>query len=251
MPDDNRPEYDLDENSIKESDSDSDSDCSFQSFSPITSEDEYSSDDFSDGGDVVKASSDSSEDDDSTAHLQDMEATQSQTDPSTEPSTVLQDSGQTSTGKSRNVHVCVSIKIYLKSLDHQEKKLYQDYIGCGDNLDHTIVSRYMRVGVNKPDSIHFSMAVADRVDFSSKSDQHKPTQQCNLRKVALSLLPTDDDDLAIRENISILISRVLFENVKYFNLTFDGVIKWHIGHDYWEEMSSKSVVVSAPRYAQL
>ena len=87
MPDDNRPEYDLDENSIKESDSDSD--CSFQSFSPITSEDEYSSDDFSDGGDVVKASSDSSEDDDSTAHLQDMEATQSQTDrSSTEPSTV-------------------------------------------------------------------------------------------------------------------------------------------------------------------
>ena len=51
MPDDNRPEYDLDENSIKVSDSDSDSDCSFQRFSPITSEDEYSSDDFSDGGD--------------------------------------------------------------------------------------------------------------------------------------------------------------------------------------------------------
>ena len=86
----------------------------------------------------MKASSDRSEDDESTAHLQDMEATQSQTDPSsTEPSTVLQDSGQTSTDKSR--HVCVSIKIDLKSLDHQEKKLYQDYIGCGDNLDHTIV----------------------------------------------------------------------------------------------------------------
>ena len=52
----------------------------------------------------------------------------------------------------------------------------------------------------------------------------------------------------VRIIISILISRVLFENVKYFNLTFDGVIKWHIGHDYWEEMSFKSVVVSAPRY---
>ncbi len=121
---------------------------------------------------------------------------------------------------------------FILIVNRQQDQKFQDFIGCGDNLDHTITSRYMRVGVNKPNSIHFwhAMAVRDRVDFSNMSDQIMPTQQCNSRQVALSLLPNEDDDLAMRENICILISRVLFENVKYFKLTYDGVIDWHIAH---------------------
>ena len=60
----------------------------------------------------------------------------------------------------------------------------------------------------------------------------------------LLLLPGSEDDAAIRHNISILISRVLFANLSFFKLSFDGVVKWHIQHEFYEEMSAKSDVVS-------
>ncbi len=98
----------------------------------------------------------------------------------------------------------------------------------------------MRVGTSKPESIHYfhSYAVADRIDFTTLSDQVIPTLQRNAKQVALSLLPTPEDDLAIRENI---ISTILYENI---NLCFDGVVDWHIKHQFYDEMSTKSKVVS-------
>ncbi len=117
---------------------------------------------------------------------------------------------------------------------------------CGDNLDKGIKPRYMRIGTSKPDSIHYfhSYAVADRIDFTTLSDQVIPTLQRNAKQVALSLLPTPEDDLAIRENICILISRILYENMGFFNLCFDGEVDWHIKHQFYDEMSTKSKVVS-------
>ena len=117
---------------------------------------------------------------------------------------------------------------------------------CGDNVDEGIKPRYMRVGVNKPKDIHYfhSCAVADRIDFTSLSDEIIPTHQRDVNQLALSLIPSPEDDVVLRDNIMTLISRILFENLDFFNLTFDGVVDWHIKHEYYKEMSTKSVVVS-------
>ena len=108
----------------------------------------------------------------------------------------------------------------------------------------------MRLATRKLELIHYFhiYAVADRIDFSHLSKSVIPTQQCDPEQVALSLLPSPEDDLAIRENICVLMSRVLFDNVAFFNLSFDGVINWHIEHEYYKEMSTKSDVVSVHVY---
>ncbi|XP_064386655.1 uncharacterized protein LOC135335133 [Halichondria panicea] len=114
----------------------------------------------------------------------------------------------------------------------------------GDNVDKGIKQRYMRVGTSKPDDIHYfhSYAVGDRIDFMNLSDQVIPTLQQNSEQVAVSLLPTSDDDLALRNNMCILMSRILYENMGFFNLAFDGVVDWHIKHQFYDEMSTKSKV---------
>ncbi len=124
--------------------------------------------------------------------------------------------------------------------------MYTLYHVCGDNIDKGVKSRYMRVGKEKPQEIHYFhyYAVADQVDFMSLSGQVIPTRQSDPKQFALSLLPTVEDDKALRENICELISRVLYQHCDFFNLSFDGMINWHIKHEYWNEMSSKSVVVS-------
>ena len=117
---------------------------------------------------------------------------------------------------------------------------------CGDNIDKTINQRYMRTDHARPDSIHYFhyYAVADRIDFSGLSDQVIPTLQQDSAKIAVSLLPTDEDDLAIWDNICVLLSRILYENMEFFKVSFDGVIDWHIKHEFSDEMSTKSVIVS-------
>jgi len=106
--------------------------------------------------------------------------------------------------------------------------------------------RYMRAGVNKPDSVHYfhSYAVADRVDFRSLSDKVIPTLQHDKKQLAMSLLPAPEDDEALRDNIVIQMSRILFENMEFFRLSFDGLIQWHIKHQFYKEMSTRSIVVS-------
>lgn len=63
-------------------------------------------------------------------------------------------------------------------------------------------------------------------------------------QLALSLLPSPEDDDTIRKNICILISRILYNNLDFFKTAFDGVVEWHIEHSYYKEMSTKSDVVS-------
>ena len=116
----------------------------------------------------------------------------------------------------------------------------------GDNVDEGVKQQYMRSDIRKPDSIHYfhSLAVGDRVDFSSLSEQTIPTKQTDPKQVALSLLPSTEDDSAMRDNICVFISRVLCKSLPFFSLSFDGVVEWHIKHDFYEEMSTKSEVVS-------
>ncbi len=117
---------------------------------------------------------------------------------------------------------------------------------CGDNIDKGIKPHYMRVGQDKPQDIHYfhHYAVLDRIDFSHLSDQVLPTLQTDVNQVALSLLPIVDDDLDLRRNTCVIISRILYKNFPFFQLCFDEIIDWRIEHPYSKEMSAKSVVVS-------
>ena len=117
---------------------------------------------------------------------------------------------------------------------------------CGDNIDFTVKQRYMRIGNSKPDPIHYFhlFAVADRIDCSNLPDQIIATQQTDPSQIAASLLPTPEDDIALRDNICGLMSRILCDHVEFFKMSFEDVVEKHIKHEYYEEMSMKSIVVS-------
>ena len=74
---------------------------------------------------------------------------------------------------------------------------------CGDNIDHSVKQRYMRVGKSRPDEIHYfhSYAVSNRIDFSGLSERVVPTLAQDPEQVALSLLPTPEDDEASKQHM--------------------------------------------------
>ena len=116
---------------------------------------------------------------------------------------------------------------------------------CGDNIDKTVKQRYIRSDKTGTESIHHfhSYAVSDRIDFSDMSEILPATGVTDPQQLALSLLPSPEDDAAMRNNISILISRVLVNNLDFSKLSFDKVVDWHIKHDFYQQMSTKSDVV--------
>ena len=115
----------------------------------------------------------------------------------------------------------------------------------GDNLDINIKSRFMRMEGSGNKSLHFfhSYAVLNKVDFSNLPDFHLPTCLNSPKKRALSLLPSADDDRLLRQDFMVLISRILVTHLPFFKWTADDAVEWHIRHKFYEEMSSKSVVV--------
>ena len=58
------------------------------------------------------------------------------------------------------------------------------------------------------------------------------------------IIPSMSDDKLLRENIAVLISRVLVSNLSFFEFSFDKVVDWQIEHQFSLEMSQKSKVVS-------
>ena len=106
------------------------------------------------------------------------------------------------------------------------KKLGYEVVG--DNIDKGMKARYMRYDAHCNKSIHYfhSFAVLNRVDFSSLPDEYANMCLNHPYKVALSLLPSADDDRALRKLFVVhtCISSILFTHVP---LSFDGVIDWH------------------------
>lgn len=115
----------------------------------------------------------------------------------------------------------------------------------GDNIDFGIKARYMRSNQYSNHSRHYfhSFAVQNRIDLSDYSDTYPHSCLDQPKRRAESLLPSSADDAAILNNIATLVSRVLAEHMPFFKQTFEDVTNWHIKHKYYEEMSSKSVVV--------
>ena len=132
-----------------------------------------------------------------------------------------------------------------ESMEHAQQLRptdYPTYKLVGDNLDKHMKPREMRIDAQSQ-SLHFfnAYAVRDRVNTSSVSDRpvHPDITTANVEH----LLPTATDDKAIADNFIILIGRILVKYMPFFTHFASGVEK-HIRHEYYKEMSQKSVVVS-------
>ena len=121
------------------------------------------------------------------------------------------------------------------------------YTLCGDNIDKIIRRRYLRIdSIATATSLHYFhfYAVKDRIDFSDLGEKAILCDGADQLQLALSLLPSPEDDMAIWRNICVLISRILYNNLGFFKVHFDGIVEWHIEHLFYQEMSKKSDVVS-------
>ena len=120
--------------------------------------------------------------------------------------------------------------------------IVKPYRLCGDNIDKTVKQHSMRSDAYKTGSIHYfhSYAVADRIDFSSLPETTPPLPSVDVLQLATSLLPM----MWPCAKILPLVSRILFGSIDFFKLTFDDVVEWHIKHEFYEQMSRKSDVVS-------
>ncbi|KAL5489195.1 hypothetical protein EMCRGX_G018261 [Ephydatia muelleri] len=217
-----------------DSDGGADSDSTWRSYSPVTSDDEYE-DMLSDQEDANESESSDDEEEMAAEPMQyDTGNTQS-TCQVQQPANVPLLSSSTPS-KHLEEEACNNVLFGIGHLTMYHLR--------GDNLDKGIKQQYMRIDSEKPASIHYfhSFAVADRIDFSNLSEQLILTEQRDAELVAKSLLPTPEDDMAFRTNICILMSRILYQNMEYFKHSFDVVIDWHIKHEFYDEMSTKSTV---------
>jgi L1 cell adhesion molecule like protein len=115
---------------------------------------------------------------------------------------------------------------------------------CGENLDKTVKTRYMRLDKGNL-SLHYfhAYAVLDRIDLSGVSDSLVASCLPSPEKIATSLLPSKLDDQTLKHHFAILVSRVLATHIKFFSFGFDDVVQWHIQHVFSKQMAEKSVVV--------
>lgn len=86
-------------------------------------------------------------------------------------------------------------------------------------------------------------AIKDRLDLSSLSSAMK-TNHPTLDDVMSAIKVSAEEKKSLLSNYIILISRILIDNMSYFHLTFSDLITPHIRHEYSQEMSKESEVVS-------
>ena len=111
----------------------------------------------------------------------------------------------------------------------------------GDNLDKRVQPRY--TGVNKYQSYFPLLCCSRQVDTSRMTDVSAQLCLPSPDILVKSLLPSKADDDTIRQNFKILISRVLIQHIKFFEISFKDIVQCHIPHVYDKEMSKKSKVV--------
>lgn len=128
---------------------------------------------------------------------------------------------------------------------NEDDVVQKSYRLCGDNIDKSVKHRYMRLDQkSQVKGFHYfnSYATKNRTDSSSIL----PIYSCNPspRGMALTMLPSSDDDSILSSNIGTIVSRVLVNHVPFFTKTFSGTVTGHIPHQFSKEMSLKSEIVS-------
>eukprot|EP00731_Ephydatia_muelleri_P008752 Em0004g1090a len=81
---------------------------------------------------------------------------------------------------------------------------------------------------------------------SIRCTESVPFEQLFTEAVALMDMNVSNDN-TLSSNIATLVSRVLCKHMKFFNVSFDDVVQWHIHHKYYKEMSQKSQVLTVAR----
>lgn len=112
----------------------------------------------------------------------------------------------------------------------------------GDNFDKSVIPRHMTMEHQRK-SLHYfhSYAVLNRIDFSGLSSS-KPVGDISDLTLS-SYLPDAADCAKLCENYSVILARVIVEELSYFRVFRDCVVD-HIKHKYSSQMKEKSVVVS-------
>ena len=142
------------------------------------------------------------------------------------------------------------VESYSSHTSQSVQPRYSPQLGyklVGDNIDKGVKAWYMRVEGSHNKSLHYfhSFAVQNRVDFSHLPDVLPHTCLNSPHKLAVALLPSRDDDKALRQHFVTHVSRILATYIPFFKFTFEEVVEWHIKHDYYDQMSAKSLVVSS------
>ena len=115
-----------------------------------------------------------------------------------------------------------------------------------DTLDLFLIFKLMllRAGYRNRDLHYFHYyAVRDRVDNNLPTSPPKLPPKGSAKSCALSILPSIDDDRVIRENMIIMVSRVLAKHMESLGFDSSKLVKWHVPHKFQDQMSKKSEVV--------
>lgn len=122
------------------------------------------------------------------------------------------------------------------------KSLRCSYVLVGDNIDKAVTARHMTMD-HQSQSLHYfhCYAALDRIDFHDL-DNSSPIG--NVGTLPLEIfLPSMEDCDALRNNYVVLLAREIVDKVPYFEVFADSV-PGHIVHQYTEELSCKSSIVS-------
>ena len=112
----------------------------------------------------------------------------------------------------------------------------------GDNVDKHVKPAEYQVD-SQAKSLHYfhTYAVRDRIDLSDYSDTPPEVNEADLDFSRIEL--SDSDHEALKKNFSYLVARVLKEYMPFLT-SFGSGLESHIRHQYYEEMSLKSEIVS-------
>ena len=119
----------------------------------------------------------------------------------------------------------------------------QSYKLVEDNIDKSVRARYLHYdgGYGNRSLYYFHYyEVLNRIDFSGIADVHPLNSP---QQIAVSLLPSADNDSILKHLFATHMSRVLCTHMPFFKSTFGDVAEWHIEHCYYSEMSTKSHLV--------
>lgn len=124
-------------------------------------------------------------------------------------------------------------------------QLQLSYKLVGDNIDKSVKTRYMRLEGGRNQSLHYfhCFAVLNRIDFTEFPDVQPQLCLNSPDILASTLLPSAEDDQTLRNLFMTHVSRILCTHIPFFKVGFEDVVEWHIVHQYYQEMSTKSQVV--------
>ena len=152
------------------------------------------------------------------------------------------------------LHACMCIALlqpadvlHISTNSTPPNEVWNGYKLCGDNLDMNIKRRHVRID-RQTESLHFFhyYGIKDRIFLSNASDAVPALAHEDVSNLHVELLlPSVSDYQSLYHHFSVLITRILVDELTYFKDTFgseETVIK-HIKHKFAKEMSTKSEVV--------